>query len=68
MFGQPPGSWALVTLRIHASIRPSTESLLAGYNSLRKNATPGVDGVTWGQYKERAETRLRELHEEVHSG
>ena len=44
------------------------ESLLASYNSLRKNAAPGVDGVTWGQYEGRAETRLRELHEEVHKG
>ena len=38
------------------------------YQRLKKQAAPGVDGVTWQQYEEQAETRLCELHEKVHKG
>lgn len=42
--------------------------LRESYHSLKKQAAPGVDGITWQQYEEQAETRLRELHEKVHKG
>jgi group II intron reverse transcriptase/maturase len=46
-----------------------TEELLwESYQSLKKRAAPGVDGVTWQQYEIHAETRLRELHGKVHKG
>ena len=38
------------------------------YASLKKKAAPGVDGVTWPQYGEGLEERLRDLHDRIHRG
>jgi RNA-directed DNA polymerase len=38
------------------------------YNSLKRQAAPGVDGVTWQQYGEGMEERLQDLHDRVHGG
>jgi len=38
------------------------------YDSLKRNAAPGVDGVTWHQYEEGVEERIADLHERVHRG
>jgi RNA-directed DNA polymerase len=38
------------------------------YYSLKKQAAPGVDGVTWQQYGEGVEERLQDLHNRVHRG
>jgi group II intron reverse transcriptase/maturase len=46
----------------------TVDLLRESYQSLRKQAAPGVDGVTWHQYEEQAEARLCELHEKVHKG
>jgi len=38
------------------------------YNSLKRQAAPGVDGVTWQQYGEGMEERLQDLHDRIHGG
>ncbi len=38
------------------------------FKSLKRNAKPGVDEVTWRQYGEQLEEHLPDLHERVHSG
>jgi group II intron reverse transcriptase/maturase len=52
------------TLLHHVTIDLLRES----FASLKKQAAPGVDGVTWGQYEEGLEDRLVDLHGRVHRG
>jgi len=42
--------------------------LRASYRKLNPKATPGVDGVTWADYGEGLEERLKDLHRRVHRG
>ena len=35
---------------------------------MKKNAAPGVDGVTWREYETGLEGRLADLHNRVHRG
>lgn len=42
--------------------------LWESFNALKRQAAPGVDGLTWRQYEVHAETRLRDLNDRVHSG
>jgi group II intron reverse transcriptase/maturase len=45
------------------------EALLRdAYLALNRDATPGVDGVTWQEYGEGLEERLRDLKDRVHRG
>jgi group II intron reverse transcriptase/maturase len=45
------------------------EPLLAtAYHSLRKHAAPGVDDVTWHEYGEHLDERLRDLQDRIHRG
>lgn len=44
------------------------ELLKGSYASLKRKAAPGVDGVTWEQYGEGLEEKLRDLHDRVHRG
>jgi RNA-directed DNA polymerase len=44
------------------------ELLRSAYGWLRKEASPGVDGVTWDAYGEGLEPRLKDLRERVHRG
>jgi RNA-directed DNA polymerase len=46
----------------------STERLLESYHSLKKEAAPGVDGVTWKEYGRDLEARIGDLHGRVHRG
>lgn len=48
----------------HVTIDLLSESFYA----LKKQAAPGVDGLTWKQYEIHAETQLRDLHGRVHKG
>jgi group II intron reverse transcriptase/maturase len=48
----------------HADI----DRLRKAYHALKKDAAPGVDGVTWQQYGERLEENLLELHARLHRG
>jgi RNA-directed DNA polymerase len=46
-----------------------TVNLLRGsFDALKKNAAPGVDGVTWRDYETGLEDRLTDLHSRVHRG
>jgi len=42
--------------------------LKEAYNRLKKDAAPGVDGVTWRMYGENLDVRLRDLQDRVQRG
>ena len=44
------------------------DRLRTAYHALKKDAAPGVDGVTWRQYGEHLEESLRDLHARLHRG
>ena len=44
------------------------EMLRLAFDALKKDAAPGVDGVTWSDYEVDLERRLEELHDRVHRG
>lgn len=44
------------------------ERLRHAYQQLRRGAAPGVDGVTWEQYGEELELKLRDLHVRLQRG
>jgi len=46
----------------------TVDLLRDSYNSLKRQAAPGVDGVTWEQYGEGLEERLQDLHDRIHRG
>ena len=46
----------------------SIDLLRESYHSLKKQAAPGVDGVTWQEYGEGLEARLSDLHGRIHRG
>jgi RNA-directed DNA polymerase len=44
------------------------ERLSAAFHALKRNAAPGVDGVTWEQYAANLQEHLQELHARLHRG
>ena len=42
--------------------------LLDSFYALRRDAAPGVDGVTWKEYETDLDKRLEDLHRRVHRG
>jgi retron-type reverse transcriptase len=42
--------------------------LRESFYALKRQASPGVDGITWGQYETGLEDRLIDLHSRVHRG
>ena len=46
----------------------TVELLEASFRKLRKQAAPGVDGVTWQEYEQGLAERLVDLHSRVHRG
>src|SRR6202040_3171225 len=42
--------------------------LRISYDAMKRNAAPGVDGMTWSEYETGLEDRLDDLHNRVHSG
>jgi len=46
----------------------SIDLLRTSYYSLKKQAAPGVDGMTWEEYGGDLETRLADLHGRIHRG
>jgi len=44
------------------------DRLRGAFLSIKRNAAPGVDGVSWEQYAEQVEENLRDLHERLHRG
>src|ERR1700674_4755188 len=56
-------------VRFTALLHHVTVDLLRdSYGSLKKEAAPGVDGVTWREYGEDLEVRLKDLHGRIHRG
>jgi RNA-directed DNA polymerase len=45
-----------------------TDALRTAYFALKREAAPGVDGTTWGDYGEDLERKLDDLHDRVHRG
>ena len=58
------GKLKFTALLHHVSIDLLRES----YYSLKKQAAPGVDGVTWQEYGQGLEARLSDLHGRIHRG
>jgi group II intron reverse transcriptase/maturase len=55
--------------RFTALLHHLTEDLLRqSFQSLKKRAAAGVDGVRWKEYEDGLEERLRDLHSRVHRG
>lgn len=46
----------------------TTDRLKAAYNVLKKDAAPGVDGVTWKDYGEKLDENIEKLHSVIHRG
>src|SRR5579864_4547356 len=44
------------------------EALYAAFRSLRKDASAGMDGVTYEEYQQDAERKIRELHQRLKEG
>jgi RNA-directed DNA polymerase len=44
------------------------EQLRISYQSLQRQAAPGLDGMTWEEYGRDLEGRLQDLHQRVHRG
>ena len=58
------GKQKFTALLHHVSI----DLLRGSYNSLKKQAAPGVDGMTWEDYGQGLEARLADLHGRIHRG
>ena len=54
----------LTALLHHVTI----DALTWAFFEMKKDASAGVDGMTWGEYEEGLEERLLDLHGRVHSG
>ena len=46
----------------------SVDLLLDSYYALKRQAAPGVDGVTWQEYETGLASRVTDLHNRVHRG
>lgn len=46
----------------------TVEKLYEAFRSLRKEASAGIDGVTYGQYETNAEENIRQLHQRLEEG
>ena len=46
----------------------TVDLLWESFYALKRQAAPGVDGMTWAQYEVNLEDRLRDLHGRVHRG
>ena len=56
-------------LKFTALLHHVTIDLLRdSYGSLKRQAAPGVDGVTWEEYGRNVEVRLADLHGRIHRG
>src|SRR2546421_5086015 len=56
-------------MRFTALLHHVTVELLGeGFQALRREAAPGVDGMTWEAYAAELEGNLQELHDRLHRG
>ena len=57
------------TLRFTALLHHINERLLfESFDSLKKSAAPGIDGVTWSDYEANVEANIADLHDRIHRG
>ncbi|MGA2068706.1 MAG: hypothetical protein ABSG86_27305 [Thermoguttaceae bacterium] len=57
------------TMRFTALLHHVTPELLrASYFDMKRQAAPGVDGMTWQDYGRDLEARIPDLHERLHRG
>ena len=57
------------SVRFTALLHHITVDLLKqSYIALKRDAAPGIDGVTWRAYGENLEAKLKDLHERIHRG
>src|SRR5262252_6092989 len=42
--------------------------LRMAFHAIKRDASPGVDGVTWEDYEQDLDHRIEELHTRVHTG
>lgn len=56
-------------VRFTALLHHITVDLLRqSYIALKRDAAPGIDGVTWRAYGENLDEKLKDLHERIHKG
>jgi hypothetical protein len=56
-------------VRFNALLHDVTVDLLhESFYALKRQAVPGVDGVTWQEYEDGLDERLIDLHERIHLG
>ena len=56
-------------VRFSALLHHITIDLLKqSYFALKRNAAPGIDGVTWRAYGENLDDKLKDLHDRMHKG
>lgn len=46
----------------------TVDLLRDSYYALKRNAASGIDQVTWAEYRQDLEQKLRELHNRIHKG
>jgi RNA-directed DNA polymerase len=46
----------------------TVDRLRESYRAIKRDAAPGIDGVTWAAYGDDLELRLIDLHERIHRG
>ncbi len=57
------------TMRFNNLLHHLTPELLqASFFALKRQAAPGIDGVTWAQYAEGLAARIDDLHARIHRG
>jgi hypothetical protein len=48
--------------------RVTVDLLRDSFSALKRQAAPGVDGLTWPEYEDGLDDRLGDLHRRVHTG
>lgn len=61
---QRKGGIRFTSLLHHVDLQLLADS----YYALKRNAAPGVDGMTWKEYEKDLQTRIGDLHERIHRG
>ncbi len=69
LFGVREAAQRDKTMRFNNLLHHLTPELLrASFFDLKKQAVPGIDGVTWAQYAQGLDARIDDLHGRIHRG